>query len=156
MFRVVQHNLVKTNKNLKVIAFKLPEEQIGTIKVLCNDGFYPSLSETVRIAITDYISFILDFTNQNETEFWLTAIDQKNLTDYNNNKTIKVSACTKMPIELLNTIDTLIQKNPQFSNRTNFIRLAVNRFIENDSQIYSQWLNKHYKHSVPSSNHATV
>ena len=152
----VHPRLAQVNKNLKVIAFKLPEDQISNIKLLCTDGFYPSLSETVRIAITDYISYILDFTNQNETEFWLTAIDQKNLSDYNNTRTNKVSACTKMPIELLNTIDTLIQKNSQFNNRTNFIRLAVHRFLENDAQIYNHWLNKRFKHSIPSTNNVAI
>ena len=149
-------NLEKILKSLKVIAFKLPEEQINTIKLLCSDGFYPSLSETIRIAITDYISFILDYTNQNDTDFWLTAIDQQNLTNFNSTKTTKVSACTKMPIELLNTIDTIISKNSQFDNRTNFIRLAVHRFIENDSQIYNYWLNKNYKTSFSPSNHVFI
>ena len=83
-------------------------------------------------------------------------LDQKNLSDYNNNKTTKISACTKMPIELLNTIDTLITKNNQFINRTNFIRLAVRRFLENDSQIYSHWLNKRYKNTFPSTNHVVI
>ena len=152
----VRHNLVKATNNLKVIAFKLPEEQISNIKGLCSEGFYPSLSETVRIAITDYISYILDYTNLNETEFWLTPMDQKNLSDYNNNKTSKISACTKMPIELLNTIDTLISKNNQFMNRTNFIRLAVHKFLENDSQIYSYWLNKQIKNSFPTTNHVVI
>lgn len=146
----------KSTKNLKVIAFKLPDDQITNIKDLCSEGFYPSLSETVRIAITDYISYILDYTNQNETEFWLTPLDQKNLSDYNNNKTAKVSACTKMPIELLKTIDTLISKNNQFMNRTNFIRLAVHRFLENDSQIYSHWLNKQIEPTFPSTNHVVI
>lgn len=152
----VRLRLEKISKNLKVIAFKLPEDQIQSIKMLCTEGFYPSLSETVRIAITDYISFILDFTNQNETEFWLTAIDQKKLSEYNTNKITKVSACTKMPIELLKTIDTLINKNSQFDNRTNFIRLAVQRFLETDSQIYSHWLSKQYKHSFQTSNHVVI
>ncbi len=152
----MQLRLEKINKNLKVIAFKLPEEQINNIKMLCSDGFYPSLSETVRIAITDYISYILDFTNENETEFWLTAIDQKKLTEFNTNKITKISACTKMPIELLNTIDTLIHKNSQFDNRTNFIRLAVQRFLETDAQIYNHWLNKQYKSPISSTNHVFI
>lgn len=152
----MQLRLEKIAKTLKVIAFKLPEDQITNIKNLCADGFYPSLSETIRIAITDYISFILDYTNQNDTDFWLTAIDQQNLSYFNNTKTTKISACTKMPIELLNTIDTIIAKNSQFDNRTNFIRLAVHRFIENDSQIYNYWLNKNYKTSLSSSNHVVI
>ena len=122
---------------------------------LCKDGFYPSLSETVRIAITDYISHILEYTNQNESEFWLTPNDQQHLTDYNKIIT-KISACTKMPLELLNTIDMIIQKNQQFVNRTNFIRLAVNRFLEIDAQIYSQWLEKTVKHQSVSPNHVLI
>ena len=155
MSKEVHRKLVKSNQKLKVIAFKLPEDHIQQMKVLCNEGFYPSLSETVRIAITDYISYILEFTDQNDTEFWLTASDEKHLTEYN--KAIaKTSACTKMPLELLNTIDTIIQNNSQFSNRTNFIRLAVNRFLEHDSQIYSHWLNKSYKNQVESPNRVTI
>ena len=150
----MQHRLEKQSPNLKVIAFKLPEDQLQQIKSLCDQGFYPSLSETIRIAITDYISYILDFTEQNEAEFWLNATDHKNLSEYTKNSTPKISACTKMPIELLNTIDSLLKKNSQFSNRTNFIRLAVNRFLENDSQIYSHWLNKRYKSSAESMHNA--
>lgn len=149
MFKVVHLNLDKPTLTLKVIAFKLPEDQLQQIKSLCDQGFYPSLSETIRIAITDYISYILDYT-QNETEFWLNATDHKNLSEFTRSSTTKISACTKMPIELLNTIDSLLKKNPQFSNRTNFIRLAVNRFLENDFQIYSHWLNKRYKNSSES------
>lgn len=149
------HNLEKVT-NLKVIAFKLPEDQLSHIKVLCNDGFYPSLSETVRIAITDYISYILETTDQNQTEYWLQPSDHKNIEDFNKASVTKISACTKMPIELLNTIDSLLKKNSQFLNRTNFIRLAVNRFLENDSQIYSHWLNKKYKTEIPSYNRVVI
>lgn len=136
--------LGKKSQKLKVIAFKLTEDQIGRIKTLCDNGFYPSLSETVRIAITDYISYIIDYTNQNGTEFWSPEPDQK-LIHFKQIKAVKVSACTKMPFELLKTIDSIIENNPQFNNRTNFIRLAVNRFLDSDFQIYSHWLNKSFK-----------
>ena len=38
----MQHRLEKQSPNLKVIAFKLPEDQLQQIKSLCDQGFYPS------------------------------------------------------------------------------------------------------------------
>lgn len=134
----------KPRASLKVIAFKLPEKQVNSIKSLCDKGFYPSLSETVRIAITDFISHVIDITNQNQSEYWLSISDQDTLTNMSSIKSNKISACTKMPYELLKTIDLLIKSNSKsFSNRTNFIRLAISRFLDKDYEIYSYWLSKH-------------
>ena len=132
------------NNNLKVIAFKLPEDQVNSIKNLCEKGFYPSLSETVRIAITDFICHVIEITNQNESPYWLSMSDQDVLSGISASN--KVSACTKMPYHLLKTIDNLIKENNQsFNNRTNFIRLAINNFLSKDSEIYDYWLSKNYK-----------
>ncbi|MHA2366503.1 MAG: ribbon-helix-helix domain-containing protein [Candidatus Hodarchaeales archaeon] len=114
------------------------KQQSDVINQLTEEGFYPSISEVIRIAIMDYIMHIYDVTDDNNSLFW---VDQTTLEKYSSHNAIKKSACTKMPINLLNLLN-LITHQHNFGNRTNFIRLAVDRFLSLEGYLYSPWLSK--------------
>ncbi len=138
-FHTYFSNYENNSKKLKVIAFKLPEEQLSAIKLLCNNGFYPSISEVVRIAIINYLLKIINFNNEMNNNYWLSLQNQKKINTWNINQD-KISACSKMPLQLLDILDDVISYNDQFGNRTNFIRLAVDEFLAEDNQIYAPYL----------------
>ena len=121
----------------RVVSFKLLKKQSDTIKQSCMNGTYPSVSETVRIAILDFLSYITEVTDGNKSAFW---VDTTSLDQYNSSKAIKQSTCAKMPTKLLELVNQTLKQHPEFINRTNFIRLAVERFLLMDDQIYQPWL----------------
>ena len=127
------------NKRLQAITCKIPVKQLTAIKNLCKQGYYSNLSETVRIAITDYISYIYDYTEVNKSDFRLPLLGIDLLQQ--SKKTNKVQICSKIPIYMLKVIDTFILNYNPFMTRHNFICLAIERFLNNDLQIYEYWLN---------------
>lgn len=142
-----------SNDSLKVVAYKLPVWQHQAIKDLCQEGYYTSASEIIRVALMDYLCHISEVTSGGETEYWLSVDDTAFLDDVASSGTPKKSSCAKLPIRLHSFIDVILTHNPRFENRTNLIRLALAWFLANDSQIFHPWINLNSSFKQPSSNH---
>ena len=128
--------------SIKVIAFKLPDEQLEEIDSLIKLGFFHSRSEVYRIAMLELCDYIIDETDDFTNAFILEIATTKMLNDFKNDQCSKSSSCTKMPINMLGLIDFFVDhikkndfNNGFLSNRTDFILFALIRFLDRNRTI---------------------
>jgi metal-responsive CopG/Arc/MetJ family transcriptional regulator len=138
---ITPENKTNPSKLYIVIAFRFLSTQFEQSKNLCQNGFYPSLSEITRIAIIDFLIDMFEYNQNNYNyNYSISVLEQEYLLINKTNKYNTVYA--KISILLVQIMDEAIIKNPHLRNRSSFIRLAISKFLEKDSQIYANILNK--------------
>ena len=115
---------VLTPKELKTVAFKIDKVYLNKLKELNESGYYASSSEIVRIAIFDFMAELMELEIQGGNYWEEFGINKKENTHYEK----MVPFSVKIPITMFNNIVKIV-KRFNFKNRSVFIRIALHRFL---------------------------